>query len=195
MERRSFLKWATHGMGALWGAIIGLPAIAFLIDARNRPAPPGEFKPTGLRWNELVVGVPRQAVIKAVRHDAWTLHPNDVLGGMWLVKQEDGKVVAFTMTCTHLGCPISGFDAATKQFRCPCHGGTFHLNGAKVADVELGRANAAPRGMDALQLQYVDDAGKVIDDPTQKGQEKPNAAILVKYQNFRQGEHDKIVKT
>jgi quinol---cytochrome c reductase iron-sulfur subunit, bacillus type len=195
MERRSFLKWATHGLGAAWGAVIALPGIAYLIDARNRPAPPGEFKPTGLRWGELSVGVPKQAVIKSIRRDAWTLHPNDVLGGVWLVKQENGKIDAFTMSCPHLGCPISGFDPQTKRFRCPCHNGTFQLNGDRVADAELGRPNPAPRGMDALEIKFVDDQGNPIDDPAKQGQEKPQANILVKYQNFRQGEHDKIVKT
>jgi Rieske Fe-S protein len=194
MERRSFLKWATHGLGALWGAIIGLPAIAYLIDARNRPAPPGEFKPTGLRWNELTVGVPRQAVIKAVRHDAWTLHPNDVLGGVWLVKQDDGKIVAFTMSCPHLGCPISGFDPQTKRFGCPCHRGTFRLNGELVSEAELGRPNAPPRGMDALEVRYADDDGNPIDDPTRTGQERPKAQVLVKYQNFEQNKPEKILR-
>ena len=44
MDRRTFLKWATHGLGVVFGAIIGVPAIAYLIDPRNRPAPPGGFR-------------------------------------------------------------------------------------------------------------------------------------------------------
>jgi Rieske Fe-S protein len=193
MERRSFLKWATHGMGALWGAILGLPAIAYLIDARNRVAPAGEFKPTGLRLSELAVGVPRQVQIKALRRDAWTLHPNDVLGGVWLVKKPDGAVEAFTQTCPHLGCPISHFDLQTKRFRCPCHNGTFHLSGAIVTNEELGFTNPAPRGMDTLEVQYRDDQGRVIDDPAKPGQ--PEALVFVKYQNFIQGKHEKELKT
>jgi Rieske Fe-S protein len=195
MERRSFLKWTTHGFGVLWGVILGVPAIAYLIDARNRPAPPGEFKPTGLRLSDLAVGMPKQVQIKSTRRDAWTLHPNDVLGGVWLVKRPDGKVDAFTQTCPHLGCPISHFDPHTQRFRCPCHNGTFQLNGTIVKNEELGFTNPAPRGMDALEVKFVDAQGKVIDDPTRPGEEKPDAFVLVKFQNFRQGEHEKIVKT
>jgi menaquinol-cytochrome c reductase iron-sulfur subunit len=186
MERRSFLKWATHGMGALFGAVLGLPGIAYLIDARNRPAPPGEFKSTGVRLSELVVGVPKQVVIRSVRRDAWTLHPNDVIGGVWLVRKPDGKVDAFTSACPHLGCPISNYDPQTRRFRCPCHNGTFHVHGERVEDKELGATNPAPRGMDTLEVQYQADAAAPANQ---------DALILVKYQNFYQGRHDKVVKS
>ena len=79
MERRSFLKWVIHGLGALFAAILGLPALAFLLDARHRSAQAGQFK-TVARLDDLVEGVPQQVVIHEVRRDAWTLHPNDVIG-------------------------------------------------------------------------------------------------------------------
>ena len=56
MERRSFLKWATHGLGVLFGALLGVPAVAYLIDARNRPAPNNDFR-TVARLSELRKGV------------------------------------------------------------------------------------------------------------------------------------------
>jgi Rieske Fe-S protein len=180
LERRSFLKWATHGLGALWAAVLSVPGIAYLIDARNRPAPPGEFKPTGLRLSELAVDVPKQVVIRAVRKDAWTLHPNDVIGGVWLVKKADGNVQAFTQTCPHLGCPISNYDPQMKRFRCPCHNGTFHLGGDAVSNAELGATNPAPRGMDSLEWKKEGDPA----DPL----------ILVKYENYIQGRHEKELK-
>ncbi len=36
--------------------------------------------------------------------------------------------VAFSKVCTHLGCLVR-FDSDKKVFICPCHGGTFDING------------------------------------------------------------------
>jgi Rieske Fe-S protein len=194
MERRSFLKWATHGLGALFGTILGLPAVAYLIDARNRPAPEGDFK-TVARLSELQVDVPKQVVLRDIRRDAWTLHPNDVIGRVWLLRRPGDQVEAFTTICPHLGCSIN-FEDKAKRFLCPCHGGTFHLSGERVSESELGTANPSPRGMDLLPVQMAEDPDPthLVDDPDRPGQKKRDALIAVKYQNFIQGRHDKVPK-
>src|SRR5438128_11388804 len=148
MERRTFLKWVTHGLGALFATIVGLPALAFLIDARRRPARAGQFK-TVARLDELVEGVPQQVVIHEVRRDAWTLHPNDVIGRVWLIRRDDDKVDAYTTTCPHLGCSID-YNAEQKLFVCPCHNGTFNREGERQKEALGGGTNPAPRNMDAL---------------------------------------------
>src|SRR5947209_9117819 len=66
MERRSFLKWATHGLGALFGVVLGIPAVAYLIDARNRAAKKSDFRVVG-KLSDLKVGEPAQAAIRDVR--------------------------------------------------------------------------------------------------------------------------------
>jgi Rieske Fe-S protein len=177
-ERRSFLKWACHGLGALFGALLGAPAVAYLIDARNRSAPPSDFK-TVARLDELEKDVPFQAVVRAVRRDAWTLHPNDVVGRVWLIRRADsaaGKPVveAFTTICPHLGCSVN-YEAKDKRFLCPCHGGQFDLDGKRLE--QPGVTNPAPRGMDPLECNV------------------EQGLIEVKYVNFRQGEHERVPKT
>src|SRR5438309_4969730 len=152
-NRRSLLKWATHGLGALFGAVLGIPAIAYVIDARNRPAPDSDFR-TVARLSELHKGVPHQVVIRDVRRDAWTLHPSDVIGRVWLLRREGDKVDAFTTICPHLGCSVN-FESTAKNFVCPCHGGTFDLQGKRVQRPEF--TNPAPRGMDALAVQINED--------------------------------------
>src|SRR5216683_1962582 len=105
-ERRRFLQWLTHGLGALFAAVLGIPAVAYLIDPRNRPVPQGDFKTVG-RLSELKNDTPQQVVIRDVRWDAWTLHPNDAIGRVWLVRRGDDKVEAYTTICPHLGCSIN----------------------------------------------------------------------------------------
>lgn len=41
-------------------------------------------------------------------------------------------LAALSTTCTHLGCGVS-WDAARKQFLCPCHGGVYGPGGAVVS--------------------------------------------------------------
>ncbi len=180
-ERRKFLKWVTHGLGALFGAVIGIPAVAYLIDPRNRPARAGDFRRVA-KLSELQQDVPRQAVVLDVRRDAWTVHPNDVVGRVWLVRRDGDKVDAFTTICPHLGCSIN-YDSNQKRFICPCHNGTFELSGDNPKMSIIGKENVVPRPMDSLEVNLVQDPA----DPKDK-------VVEVKYQNFYQGEHEKIAK-
>ncbi len=36
----------------------------------------------------------------------------------------DGDIVAHSILCTHMGCPVF-YDAAAKTFKCPCHYSVF----------------------------------------------------------------------
>jgi Rieske Fe-S protein len=179
-ERRRFLQWLTHGLGALFGVVLGIPAIAYLIDPRNRRVPEGDFKTVG-RLSDLKIETPQQVVIRDLRWDAWTLHPNDVIGRVWLVRRGKDEVDAYTTICPHLGCSVN-YEENKKQFICPCHNGTWDL--AKCHPVKLeDRTNPAPRGMDRLEL-------KLVPDPA--APDKQDFFIQVKYQTFQQGKETAI---
>lgn len=177
--RRSFLKLITHGLGAAFAATLGVPALMYLLDPRNRPAPPGDFKDVA-RLSELKEGVPFEAVIREVRRDAWTLHPNDIVGRVWLIKQKDGSVKTWTTTCPHLGCSVN-FEG--DKFVCPCHNGTFTVEGIRT-DAGAGRKNPAPRDMDSLEVKLADDP----DNPKDK-------IVQVKFLSFYQNVAEKKVRT
>jgi menaquinol-cytochrome c reductase iron-sulfur subunit len=49
----------------------------------------------------------------------------------WLRRDETG-VTAFSMYCTHAGCPVTWAPGA-EMFMCPCHGGVFHRDGSVAA--------------------------------------------------------------
>src|ERR1051326_7281102 len=118
--RRTVLKWATNGLAAAFAATLGAPAIMSFLDPRNRPAPPGVFKPVA-RLSELTEGVPFEAVIRQDTVDAWTRGPGEVVGGVCLIKQKDGSVKALNVPCPPLGSPVN-FESG--KFVCPCHNGT-----------------------------------------------------------------------
>jgi len=171
--RRTFIKWAIHSLGALFAVVLGVPAAAYIIDPRNRPKLDQGFRVVdGLRFNDLVTDEPLQGVIRNVRTDAWTLYPNDVVGRVWIVKDANGELTAFTTVCPHLGCSIN---LTLPGFTCPCHGGKFDIQG-NVTHVD-GTQNPAPRDMDSLQCRRKADDNQVIE---------------VEYMNFKQGTEDKI---
>ncbi len=167
-------------MGALVGAILGIPAIAYLIDARNRPARvSGMRKVEGIKISELTTDMPKQGVIRHVRQDAWTYHPNDVIGRVWVVKHGKGErdLRVFTTICPHLGCSINTGD---QGFACPCHGATFRLNGERVDP----SSNPSKRGMDSLEFELA--ADPTNPDPNNRD------LLLVEYVNYQQSEKEKI---
>lgn len=46
-----------------------------------------------------------------------------------------GPFVAVSATCTHTGCEISGWNSATAELECPCHGSRFDaLDAARVVN-------------------------------------------------------------
>src|SRR5262249_52446159 len=135
------------------------------------------------KLSDLKIDEPKQVVLTDVRRDAWTLHPNDVIGRVWLILRDGNTVDAYTTICPHLGCSINFHDAPAKngkRFICPCHNGTWDFN-CKLIETP-GRNNPAPRHMDQLKVDY--------DKTTVPGE----TIVMVEYQNFRQGEHEKIVK-
>ncbi|MCI0684410.1 MAG: Rieske 2Fe-2S domain-containing protein [Gemmataceae bacterium] len=164
-DRRSFLRWATLGLGAVFGAILGVPAVLYLIDPRNKKTRPSELRLVdGVRLDdaELNQGVPKQGVIRDVRVDAWTLHPSDALGRVWVVPAPNAPrgFRVFTTICPHMGCSVN---LGEGEFACPCHSARFGFDGAQIVGPAL-------RGMDELDWEP---------DPTDPQR------ILVRYESFQ----------
>lgn len=64
-------------------------------------------------------------------------------------------VIAYSALCTHQGCMVSGWDAPTKQFICPCHAGLFDpMKGGQ------NTAGAPTRALPQIPLKNLD--GKLI---------------------------------
>ena len=45
-------------------------------------------------------------------------------GRFYLIRLDDGGLMAVSMICSHLGCTVN-WDAADKVFKCPCHASSF----------------------------------------------------------------------
>lgn len=127
-SRRTFLTKLSLGLGGLAAAIISVPVIAALL------AP--FLEETKQTWRN--VGSLDQFKIGSttlVRFDnsdpkAWA----GITGhtAAWLRRNGEEDFIAFSVNCTHLGCPVRWIPDA-ELFMCPCHGGVYYKDGSKAS--------------------------------------------------------------
>lgn len=191
MRRRTLLKWISGCLGTLCASVVGIPGVSFVLQALRKNGSGGDLVRRVARLKDLPIGKPIAVPIVGAREDAWTIHPDEVLGRAWLVRQKpeikDGtqaaaEVMAFSATCPHLGCAVQ-HDAKENRFLCPCHRAIFGLNGERVAASKGVQKNPSPRAMDLLECRLV------TDETTQ------DVWVEVTYQKFEQGLTKKVLKT
>jgi ubiquinol-cytochrome c reductase iron-sulfur subunit len=88
-----------------------------------------------------------QAVLVRVEPGQLQLPPDRLAGA------PDG-LVAYSKICTHAGCPLGLYLAATHELRCPCHQSTFDvLDGARPV------YGPAPKPLPQLPIEIAADGG------------------------------------
>lgn len=50
----------------------------------------------------------------------------------WLRRVSETELIAFSVNCAHLGCPVRWLPEA-RLFMCPCHGGVYYADGSVAA--------------------------------------------------------------
>ena len=170
ITRRTLLVRLLAGAGATLAAALAVPALAL------GPSPGRALFQTPWRRGSRVVGEdgmpirPADLALGSVR----TVYPEDAVGSAdavtLLVKVRPSELqlsgerggwapdgcVGYSKICTHAGCPVGLYRAATHDLFCPCHQSTFDvLNQAKPI------AGPATRALPQLPIQ-VDDEGFVV---------------------------------
>ena len=95
---------------------------------------------------DLPSGEPQELDYTSTIKDGW--RTTSTKKGVWVVKQANGGITAFSPLCPHLGCGYR-WDAPAKQFQCPCHGSVFDVTGKVLA-------GPAPRPLDVLPTKVED---------------------------------------
>jgi Rieske Fe-S protein len=163
--RRLFLKLGVHGLGAGVAAVTAGPAIAYLAyPLSHDPTTGGKgYIPAG-RVDRFKEGEPVKVDLLSDKVDAWNRIEQVKIGSAWVVKT-DGKVIAYSSVCPHLGCAVD-YESAEHKFKCPCHRSAFGIDG-KIED------GPAPRPMDRLEVK------------------EENGVLAIQYLRFKQGVPDK----
>jgi menaquinol-cytochrome c reductase iron-sulfur subunit len=144
--RRSFLG-GLLGLGSLFvGALLAVPLARFALFPLLRRTT--ELKNSVLgeasEFSSLTEPVLRTIQIEQV--DGWRKAVSQK--AVYVTKDTQGQLRVLTSVCPHLGCTVP-WNTEKKQFVCPCHGGTFAMDGSRLSGPSL-------RGMDTLRTSSED---------------------------------------
>lgn len=145
VTRREFVKVVTVFLGTVMGAVIGLPAIGYILAPALKKQASEAWIPTGPLEN-YPVGEPTLFNFTRSKVNGWEKTTNSY--GVYIVRGQGDKIVAFSSTCTHLSCRVT-WKPDQKLYACPCHAGFFDANG-KVVD------GPPPRPLDQYETKVED---------------------------------------
>jgi len=120
--RRRFLERLSFVLGSIAAAVVATPVVGFLLGLRK----PSEVWRAVGKLDDFTLG----ATVKVSFLDPSPLPWAGVTAqtAAWLRRIGDQQFIAFSIDCTHLGCPVRWLQDA-NLFMCPCHGGVFYSNG------------------------------------------------------------------
>jgi Rieske Fe-S protein len=125
ISRRDFITLTTAAVGTFIGAVIGLPAVAFLIDPALKITKADAWIPLG-KLETFEVGKPTLTSFTRSEVNGWEKTVTSY--GFFVIKKTDTNFLVLSNKCTHLGCSVS-WKADRQEFICPCHDAQFALDG------------------------------------------------------------------
>ena len=125
ISRREFITLTTAAVGTVIGAVIGLPAIAYLIDPALKTSTTDVWIPLG-KLASYELGKPTLVTFTRSKINGWEKTVNSY--GVFVLHKSDTDVVVFSNKCTHLGCHVN-WNADKQEYICPCHDAQFGIDG------------------------------------------------------------------
>lgn len=120
--RRRFLARLSIAAGAVAAALVAVPGGLFLLGLRRAPQ---AWRTVG-RLDAFEVGKTVEVSFLDPSPLPWT--GVTARTAAWLRRVGEQEFIAFSVHCTHLGCPVRWLQDA-ELFMCPCHGGVFYEDG------------------------------------------------------------------
>ncbi len=144
-SRRRFLSGAIAAMGGVITAVVGIPAIAYIVG----PA----LTQQAVEWIQLgsvrkvEKGTPTLFKVTLTHQTGWVTSQEEI--DAYVLTDDGQNFVALSNICTHLGCRLRWIPEQGKFF-CPCHNGIFNKDGSIVSGPQ-------PRPMDRFQTKLEND--------------------------------------
>ncbi len=138
VNRREFFSFLAVGWITFAAAVAGLLSLVFRYTYPNV-----NFEPA----MDFLAGAPDS-------YDTGVDERWKKIHGVWIIKQE-GRLVALSNICTHLGCIPTWLPAEIK-FKCPCHGSGYYMNG-------INFEGPAPRPLERYKVNLTADGQIKVD--------------------------------
>ena len=128
ITRRAFFSKLSIVLGGICAALLGVPVVGFVISPL--------FKKVAEKWipvgkvDDFEIGM----TVKISYLDPSPLPWAGITAksAAWLRRDASDHFTAFSVNCTHLGCPVRWLQDA-GLFMCPCHGGVYYKDGSVAA--------------------------------------------------------------
>jgi menaquinol-cytochrome c reductase iron-sulfur subunit len=153
MSRRRFCERLSIGLGSVVGVVMAAPAVGFVLGPLFRHSP-RIWRPIG-KVDSFKAGETVAVRFEDSAALAWA--GVSARTAAWLRREKTGDFTAFSVNCTHLGCPVRWL-AKANLFMCPCHGGVYYADG-KVA------AGPPPRPLTRYPVRINDGEVEVLTTP------------------------------
>ena len=128
MSRKEFVGIVTAAVGSVMGALIGIPAVGYLIAPALTKDSATAWIPAGPLEN-YPVGTPTLFNFNRTKVNGWEKTVNSY--GVYVIRHEDNSITALSNTCTHLSCRVN-WTVDAGAYICPCHDAYFDINGGIV---------------------------------------------------------------
>jgi len=131
VSRRQFLNYTLTGVGGFMAAGMLMPMVRFAVDPVLAGGGESDFVATKQKVKDLSTE-PTRVDFSFTQVDGW--YESEVTNTAWVYKTKDGKIVALSPVCKHLGCTVDwgGDKEHPDQFFCPCHYGRYTKDGMNV---------------------------------------------------------------
>ena len=156
ISRQDFVKTVTVFLGTLMGAVIGLPAIAYIVSPALRIKKVEAWIALG-SLGDYPIGIPTPFSFTLSKVNGWEKTVNSY--GVFVIRKDENQVIVVSNICTHLGCRIS-WHSDLQHYVSPCHNGHFDLIGNVIS-------GPPPRPLDEF-VTKIEDGNLFIQYPPYK---------------------------
>jgi len=145
LSRRRFLSRVSLALGGLASAVVGIPILAYLLSPLLEQTP-NDWRDVGLVEN-FRIGETVEVAYDDPSPLPWA--GQTARTAVWLRRSGEADFTAFSVNCTHLGCPVNWRPDASL-FLCPCHGGVYYADGSVAG-------GPPPRALNQLTVRITPD--------------------------------------
>jgi menaquinol-cytochrome c reductase iron-sulfur subunit len=169
LSRQGFLGLVSVGVAGVAGVVVGIPILGYLLG-------PVIQQPKNV-WREVRLanpdGTPGRLVsvdtigigqtVKVLFANPQTTSWSGATGkdAAWLRRRGQETFTAFSIHCTHLGCPVSWLQEG-QIFLCPCHGSVFNADGTVASPPAVRPLTQHPVRLVGSRVQLKTEALPVV---------------------------------
>ncbi|MCL5997337.1 MAG: Rieske (2Fe-2S) protein [Chloroflexi bacterium] len=142
LSRRDFTKAVMTFVGAVMGAVVGIPVAGYLVSPAVKAQKTDAWVTIG-PLDDYTAGQPALFSFTRAKVNGWEKTVNSY--GVYVVRAEGDAVKVLSNACTHLGCRVT-WQQDQNAYTCPCHDARFGRDGEVLS-------GPPPRALDGYETR------------------------------------------